>query len=212
MKNRYLYFGLIGMLIFLLWTYLIQVIDVQFLNDTTVNVGFSTLNLWFHQKTGYHEYLYLLTDWLSVIPILICINYALVGLVQLLQRKRIGFVDFDILLLGIYYGIIVFCFILFEMFPVNYRPVLIDGVLEASYPSSTTMLVLTVMLSFVYQVKQRIKNKYVKNTMIVSSNLFIVGMILARAGSGVHWLTDIIGALIFSISIYFIYKGIVQIK
>lgn len=42
------------------------------------------------------------------------------------------------------------------MIPVNYRPVLIEGRLEASYPSSTTLLVVSVMPTLMFQAYRRV--------------------------------------------------------
>ena len=50
----------------------------------------------------------------------------------MMKRKRILKVDFDILILGIYYLIVIAYYLIFEMLPVNYRPILINGFLEAS--------------------------------------------------------------------------------
>lgn len=51
----------------------------------------------------------------------------------------------------IYYAVVIFAYLVFEMIPINYRPVLIDGGMEVSYPSSTTLLVLCVMPTLVEQ-------------------------------------------------------------
>ena len=63
------------------------------------------------------------------------------GFIQLVRRRSFFRVDIDIILLGIYYIIVILCYLVLKMIPINYRPVLIDGRLEASYPSSTTLLV-----------------------------------------------------------------------
>ena len=89
--------------------------------------------------------IYTITDWLGLVPIFICLIFAGIGLAQLIQRKSLFRVDYDIIVLGIYYIIVIFGYLIFEMIPINYRPVLIDGFMEASYPSSTTLLVLSVM-------------------------------------------------------------------
>ena len=70
------------------------------------------------------------------VPIFICGCFGILGLCQWIRRKRFFRVDADILLLGAYYLLVIAGYLLFEMVPINYRPVLIDGYLEASYPSS----------------------------------------------------------------------------
>ena len=73
------------------------------------------------------------------------IGFGMLGLLQWIRRKSIAKVDRDILLLGGYYILVILDYLIFEMIPINYRPILINGVMEASYPSSTTLLVLSVM-------------------------------------------------------------------
>ena len=142
--------GLIGA--FALWTVLIRWVDVQAVGQNGTKIGFADFNVWFHQLTGVHMTLYTITDWLGLVPIFICLCFGVLGLVQLIKRRSLLRVDPDILLLGIYYVLVIACYLIFEMIPINYRPVLIEGRLEASYPSSTTLLVLSVMPTLMFQV------------------------------------------------------------
>ena len=123
----------------------------------------ASINCYFHKLTGVHMGIYTITDWLGLVPIFICLIFAGIGLVQLIQRKNLFKVDSDILVLGIYYIIVIFGYLLFEMIPINYRPILIDGFMEASYPSSTTLLVLSVMPTLWFQAKRRMKNEILLN-------------------------------------------------
>ena len=130
---------------FCLWTVLIRLVDVAPVGPLESSVGFSHLNLAFHNLTGVHWALYDWTDRLSLIPLLTVAGFGLLGLSQWIRRKKLLNVDRSILVLGLLYLLTGATFLLFEVFPVNYRPLLIDGKPEASYPSSTTLLVLTVM-------------------------------------------------------------------
>ncbi|MBP1564911.1 MAG: hypothetical protein J6A58_04045 [Oscillospiraceae bacterium] len=105
--------------------------------------------------------IYHITDWLGLVPLFCCMIYGAIGFVQLLQRKSLLKVDIDILLLGVYYVIAIFGYLIFEMIPINYRPILIDGRMEVSYPSSTTLLVSSVMPTVIFQIDRRIKNRVV---------------------------------------------------
>ena len=134
-KNQNLLAGTFLLVGFAVWTFLIQMVDVQPIGPNGSSVGFAMLNGWFHQLTGVHWTLYILTDWLGLVPIFVCLIFAGVGFVQLVQRKSLFKVDLDIILLGVYYVLVIFGYLLFEMVPINYRPVLIEGFLEASYPS-----------------------------------------------------------------------------
>ena len=102
-------------------------------------------------------------------------------------------------------------YLFFEYFVVNYRPVLINGYLEASYPSSTTMLVMCVMPTAVMQLSRRMKSrKYAKAAARLIS-VFTVFMVIGRLVSGVHWATDIIGGAILSVGLVWVYYGAVGI-
>ena len=148
----------IGFLIaFLLWTALIRCVDVQAAGPNGTKVGFAAFNLWFHKLTGVHMTVYTITDWLGLVPIAVCLGFGMVGLLQLLRRRSLLRVDPDIILLGLYYLLVILAYLAFEMIPINYRPVLINGVLEASYPSSTTLLVLSVMPTLKLQIDRRVR-------------------------------------------------------
>lgn len=119
--------------------------------------------------------------------------------------------DRDIIILGIYYITVVFAYGIFEMIPINYRPILIEGVMEASYPSSTTLLVLCVMPTLVEQINRRMTNAIVKRIITIFSILFSAYMVIGRLISGVHWVTDIVGSVFLSVGLFGIYKGFVLI-
>ena len=96
------------------------------------------------------------------------------------------------------------------MIPINYRPILINGIMEASYPSSTTLLVLSVMPTLIYQANLRLNNKTLFNLVCILTILFTLFMIIGRLISGVHWFTDIIGSILLSLGLFYIYIGLVN--
>ena len=199
--------AIILVLAFVIWTVLIQRVDVQPVGQNGTDIGFASLNCWFHKLTGVHMAIYNVTDLLGLVPISICILFGGIGFVQLVKRKSFFKVDIDIIILGIYYILVIFGYMIFEMIPINYRPILIEGIMEASYPSSTTLLVLSVMPTLNFQVKRRMKNKMMKNVINTLSILFSLFMVIGRTVAGVHWLTDIIGSVILSAGLYLIYKS-----
>lgn len=210
-KNQYLLAGILLLMGFVVWTFLIQTVDVQPIGPNGSFVGFAALNSWFHQVTGVHWTLYTLTDWLGLVPIGVCLIFAGAGLVQLVQRRSLFKVDLDIILLGVYYVFVIFGYLLFEIVPINYRPVLIEGFLEASYPSSTTLLVLSVMPTLYFQAQRRLTQNALRQTICVFSILFSAFMVIGRLISGVHWLTDIMGAVLLSSGIFLIYKACISL-
>lgn len=210
-RKKELILGVILLVVFIIWTGLIQYVDVKPIGVDNTYIGFSTLNNWFHFLTGVHMTLYKITDWLGLIPIFVCVVFGGLGLVQLIKRKSLFKVDKDLILLGIYYFIVIMVYLIFEMIPINYRPILIDGRLEASYPSSTALLVLSVMPTLLLQVKRRSTHIFITKIVSVATILFSLFMVTGRLIAGVHWLTDIIGALILSAGVYYVYKALVFI-
>jgi len=207
--KRLLCIGCVFNIVFIIWTLLIQRVDVRPLGVRGTNIGFATINCWFHKLTGVHMKIYTITDWLGLVPIFICVIFGVIGFVQWIKRRSIHKVDYDIILLGIYYILVIFGYLIFEMIPINYRPILVEGFLEASYPSSTTLLVLCVMPTLMEQVNRRIENAIIKGIVRVLVICFSLFMVLGRLISGVHWLTDIVGSIMLSMGLFCIYKAVV---
>ena len=209
-ERKYFIVSAASLIVFTLWTVLIMNVDVQAVGSRNSKVGLATFNTWFHQLTGVHMTLYTITDWLGLVPIAVCLCFGCLGIYQLIKRRRLLKVDPDILLLGAYYILVIVGYLIFEMIPINFRPVLIDGFLEASYPSSTTLLVLSVMPTLVFQIKRRRDNKNSRTFIIILTVVFSVFMVVGRLVSGVHWATDIIGSVLLSFGLFYLYKGAVR--
>lgn len=192
---------------FMIWTILIMTIDVEPIGPRGTAVGFAALNGCFHQLTGVHMKLYTITDWLGLVPVVVCMGFGILGLVQWVGRRSLLKVDADILMLGLYYVIVILGYLLFEMIPINYRPILIEGRLEASYPSSTTLLVLSVMPTLIFQVQRRTKSTAARKAVMLTASVFSGFMVAGRLVSGVHWLTDIFGGVLLSAGLFYTYKG-----
>ena len=206
-EKRFWFLGSVFIVAFAIWTVLVQKVDVQPLGVNGTNIGFATINCWFHKLTGVHMGIYHITDWLGLVPIFVCMIFGCIGFGQLIKRRSLLKVDCDIILLGIYYIIVVFSYLFFEMVPINYRPILIEGFLEASYPSSTTLLVLCVMPTLTERVNRRLENATVKRIINVLAICFSTFMVLGRLLSGVHWITDIVGSIMLSAGLFCIYKA-----
>ena len=200
------------LLAFLLWTVAIQFVDVQAIGPQESSVGFATINQFVHNLTGVHMSLYAITDWLGLVPLAFVMGFALLGLVQWIKRKHLLRVDYNILALGGFYIVVMAVYVLFEVFVVNYRPVLIGGILEASYPSSTTMLVMCVMPTAIMQFNARIKNNILKRFVASAITAFVVFMVIGRLLSGVHWFTDIIGGALLSAGLVLMYRAIIRLE
>ena len=194
--------------VFVLWTVLIRFVDVEAIGPRQSSVGFATLNGYIHNLTGVNMSLYIITDWLGLVPIGVAFGFAVLGIVQCIKRKSLLKVDRSILTLGGFYIVVMAVYILFEIVVINYRPTLIDGYLEASYPSSTTILVMCVMPTAMMQLRTRIKNDLFRRCVMLTITVFITFMVIGRLVSGVHWITDIIGGALLSAAIVLMYYSI----
>jgi len=197
---------------FVAWTLLVSFADVQPIGPQSSYVGLATLNGFIRDLVGVNMTLYAITDWLGLIPIAIAFGFAVFGLAQWIKRKNILKVDRSILALGVFYIAVIAVYVFFEKIVVNFRPVLIDGYLEASYPSSTTMLVMFVMPTALMQFNSRIKKRFIKICVLVVIIIYTVFMVVCRLLSGVHWITDIIGGAFISTSLVSAYSFLTHIS
>ena len=206
-EKKNLLIGSIFLAMFAVWTALIQSVDVQPLGQNGTSIGFATFNCWFHHFTGVNMAIYTITDWMGLVPVVICLIFAGIGLVQLIKRRSLFRVDADIMILGVYFVIVFLAYAIFEMIPINYRPILIEGIMEASYPSSTTLLVLSVMPVLIEQIQRRLSGIGVKRIITIAAIAFSVFMVTGRLISGVHWFTDIVGGVLLSNRKFKLYKA-----
>jgi len=207
-------FGIAAILLgaFVVWTAAVRLVDVQAIGPQGSAVGFATINGYVHNLTGVHMALYTVTDWLGLAPIGAAMGFALLGLSQWMRRKHLKQVDFTILVLGGFYLLVMAVYVLFEVFVINYRPVLIGGYLEASYPSSTTMLALCVMPTAFMELNARIKGQTLKRWVGFGITAFIIFMVIGRLLSGVHWFTDIVGGALLSAGLVMLYHSIISLE
>ena len=211
-NKKRLVLGVSLVVAFVLWTILVCFVDVRAIGPEGSSVGFAALNGFVHELTGVNWFLYTITDWLGIVPIAVALVFAILGLVQLIKRKSLWKVDHSILALGVFYIVVMAAYIFFEVVVINYRPTLIDGYLEASYPSSTTMLVMCVMPTAAMQLNVRIKNTVLRRCAVITIVAFTAFMVIGRLVSGVHWITDIIGGALLSAGLVTMYDDLGKCK
>ena len=148
-------------LVFLLFTVMVKTIDVQPVGPEGSFVGFAHINQFVFELFGVNLLWYSITDWLGAAAIAVSLGFAVMGLSQLIIRRDIRKVDARILLLGVFYLIVVVFYFFFERVIVNYRPVLLSGSLEASFPSSHTMIVICIMSTAMLQFHYYLRDKKV---------------------------------------------------
>lgn len=206
-KKR-IFVGVSFLAAFVLWTVLVSFVDVRAIGPNGSSVGFAALNGYVHERIGVNIPLYTITDWLGFVPIGVAFGFAILGLVQWIKRRSLLKVDRSLLVLGGFYVVVLAAYLFFEIVVINYRPVLLGGYLEASYPSSTTMLVMCVMPAAMMQLHERIKNHVFRRCVMILIAAFIAFMVVGRLMSGVHWLSDIIGGALISAGLVMLYASL----
>ena len=208
-KRNFLISGIL-LLIAITFTILVKVVDVKQIGVNNSSIGFATLNQFIFETTGVNIIWYHITDWLGLIPVFTAIVYAFIGLIQLIKRRSIFKVDKEIILLGLYYIIVIALYVFFEKVIINYRPILMNGFLEASYPSSHTLMTICICGSSILINKKLFNNKITKVINYLSI-IIITITVVGRLISGVHWFTDIIGGILISSGLLMTYYSLLSI-
>lgn len=208
-KRNFLISGIL-LLIAITFTIIVKVVDVKQIGVNNSSIGFATLNQFIFETTGVNIIWYHITDWLGLIPVFMAIVYAFIGLIQLIKRRSIFKVDKEIILLGLYYIIVIALYVFFEKVIINYRPILMNGFLEASYPSSHTLMTICICGSSILINKKLFNNKITKVINYLSI-IIITITVVGRLISGVHWFTDIIGGILISSGLLMTFYSLLSI-
>lgn len=194
----------------IIFTVLVMVVDVKPVGVNGTDIGFSTINSFIFESIGVHMFWYNITDILGYISIFSVFVYAVIGFMQLIRRKSIAKVDKELIALGVYYAVVIVLYLFFEKFVINYRPTLVDGVLEASYPSSHTLMTVCLCGGSILINKMLFRKKITKYT---NKILLVVGIatIIGRLISGVHWFTDILGGIFISSALLMTFYSVLYI-
>ena len=205
-------------ILFLLLIILVRTADVSAAGPAGTSVGLSRLNAAVHGATGVHFGLYTFTEILGLLAIAVAAVFALFGLAQLIRRKSLFKVDRDILLLGGLYLAVVLFYMIFEVIVINVRPVVMPGdtAPEASFPSSHTMLVCTVMGSAIMLLRRKKEGRFlylpalpasVRRALPAACAAVAAVTVTGRLVSGAHWFTDILGGLLLSGALLALFAG-----
>ena len=204
MKKRNIMISIVMIFISMVYTFLVKNVDVRTIGPNESEVGFSRMNEWFKNLVGSNMTIYKITEIFGIIILLIVLIYGCIGLYQLIKRKNLFKIDREIIILGCLYVMMMIVYVFFEKVVINYRPILIDGELEASFPSSHTILAMCIALSSLKVSQKYFNKKHIKKINAITIALMIL-IIIGRTISGVHWISDIIGGIIISLTLLSIF-------
>lgn len=196
-------------IIAVIYTLLVMKYDVQPIGPKATKVGFAGINGAVHKMLPYNEIWYKITKYLGIIPFLYCAFYGFIGIKELIKHKSLKKVDKRIIYIGIFYVVMLVLYVLADKIVINYRPILEDGALESSFPSSHTLLAVCVCASSLLIAKYYIKNPKILRLFNYLTIILMFTLVIGRLLSGVHWLTDIIGGIIYSVFLVYLYYSFI---
>ncbi|MCR4728206.1 MAG: phosphatase PAP2 family protein [Lachnospiraceae bacterium] len=194
-------------IVFVAYTFVVKYVGVEAIGPEGSKVGLAGINGAFFEKFGYNATFHRISELLGYAAIGVALCFAAIGAMELIKGKSIKKVDIRIILLGIFYVLVVAFYALFEVLVINYRPVILDEGLEASYPSSHTMLAVCVLATAVILIRELLNKSGIRTAINILLTVLLVAIVVFRLFSGVHWFTDIIGALLLSASLCSLYHA-----
>ena len=198
-------------ILFIIFTALVMAVDVQPIGPNESSVGLASINDAFRNALGttesYNELWYDISELAGLIPLAMAGGFAILGLCQAIKRKSLLKVDNHLFVLAGFYAAVLVAYVAFEIVEINFRPVLMEGVLEASYPSSHTMLSLGICTTAIFELHELLKDK---KALLIAGDIFCgaiaLVVLLGRLLSGVHWLSDIIAGVLLISSLICLYR------
>lgn len=193
---------------FLVLIVLLKTVDVAVDENAGKEIGLSSVNFAVRDAVGVHLRFYDLTQYIGYFAILSAAGFAVWAVVRFfLSRFDLRKTGIDFLVLGGLYLAVILFYVFFEIVIVNYRPVLIDGTTpEASFPSTHTVLSIVIFLSASRLLHRRFALHVNYPLFSLPFCALAVFTVVARFVSGVHWLTDIVGGVLLSAALLFLFS------
>ncbi len=191
---------------------LLKFVGVDDIGPLGSSVGLASLNGAVRDAVGVSGTWEKVSELLALAAIASALCVAGAGVYQLISRRRLYLVDCEIVFSAGLYILLGAAYLLFELSPVNFRPILVEGGLEASFPSSHTLLALTVLGGVIYLLCSRVKNITLRRCGVALCTAVGVLTVLGRLLSGVHWFTDILGGILLSAALVFMYAAACELS
>lgn len=210
MKKRYLIISCASLLLFLLFLIMLYTVDVKNIGAGVTKVGLCFINN--HSFMASNASMWdKISDVCMYLGIGVIGALFILGVVQLIQRKNILKVDKEILVFGCLVVLMIIIWLFFDkVLIVNNRPILVDGKVECSFPSTHIMITSFALLSGSYYLFKKINKKHLTIIMYVASAIIVTICFLGRVLSGMHFLTDAVCGLLMGLFLFFSLLAILQ--
>ena len=190
MKNWLISAGICGGL-FLLLVVLLLTVDVGYAVPHAP-VGLSTINGFVFETIGENPEWGNISLALLIVSVMCMLAQGLCVFIKMLRIRKL----WEMIAVGQGWFLAFVFYIFFEICVVNYRPILEDGELAASFPSSHTLIAVVLFGVFAVWLAYRLPKAFWKYLIIGALCVAALVSALARLMMGVHWLTDVLGGLL----------------
>lgn len=206
MNKKLVVAGVSGAL-FLLLIVLLKTVNVENCGPENTAIGFAAINTGINEFFGENLIWYKITEVFGVLALLVAAFFAFIGAAQLVLRKSLAKVDKEIIAVGGLYAIVIVLYVFFEKVIINYRPMIMDAAEgpEASFPSSHTMLICVIMGSTIIMVKEYVEKISILRGIQIGCAVIMITTVIGRLVCGVHWFTDILGGVLISVALVFLF-------
>lgn len=195
-------------------------IDVAPIGPQGSSVGLSSINGAVFATLGSNDLADKTSDLLLVLSVLVCGAFAALGLTQLARTRSLSGVDPALIRLALAYLTLAVLYVGFEFVTLNYAPVLDEGQLKSSFPSSHTLATVAVFAMSPITLRALGANPQTTNPKLCNpatpsiagamSAVFILAAVVLRVLSGQHWLTDVIAGVLLALCVTALYAWSVE--
>ena len=153
----------VSLLLFIALTCALAVFDLRPIGPEGSTIGLGGINGWMLEiqkavPERIQNIFYVVSEFVGIVSLFVMLAFAVYGVAQLISRRSLKKIDLNLYFLAALYAVMLALYVLFEIVVINCRPILVDGALEASYPSSHTVLTVCVMVSAAFLLWGKIKN------------------------------------------------------
>ena len=212
MKKKFLVAGIFTGL-FACLAIMLKTINVNVDPITGSEIGLADINRGVFDKFGASKTWDTVSDVLIAISIVVAVVFVTIGVMQLVKRKKLNKVDRELYTLAGLYGLTALLYVVFEkIIVINYRPILVEGgKMEASFPSTHTMVSCVILWSATILISKYIKNVKLSRALQVICVLMPIMIGVGRILAGMHWFTDVLGAMLLSAALVCVFWGVTEL-